>query len=472
MHWAKNVIEKQIRKNMGCSTTIMTGVPTSSLSRPINTLEHEWGKLAMRHLSESDFKKSGLTNALVRFFCLERGIFEAGLSIPRLLDDLNKWRKNAHILTPDGLPTEPDNIHMVKTAKAHYYLSRAMKNKSNTLLSNNSDFQALFNICMKLGIPLEGTEEKPQLEKKLLKAFKDVLVPNVKESETQCHDEVAVLGKEVVEDIKLDMRQTQLPTFLKTPPINFATVDHGKIGAEEYKSLAIVSLPITLIQLWGHTGIDSAYQERLDHFLHLSVAIRILSYQTITAHDINLFEYHYTQYLLGLKKLYPFCSVVPVQHLGMHIPYFLRALGPSSRYSENTPEMLIGMLEDISTNHKIGELEQTLHREVIMAANLKSSLRNTPLPAELASFSGAIEKFLGDRYPSNTPVSSTWHVSHSDDPIILDPDTYTALTNWCRQNQKKKFSRHLYLCSKIWCGNLVYQPYENSSANAFIAFRQ
>ncbi|KAG8732645.1 hypothetical protein FRC11_011855 [Ceratobasidium sp. 423] len=116
-----------------------------------------------------------------------------------------------------------------------------------------------------------GTEEKPDLEKKLLKAFKDVSNPNVKESEAQHHEEV-VLSKEV-EDIKLDMRQTQIPMFLKTPLINFATVDHGKIGAEEYKSLAIVSLPITLIWLWGHPGIDSAYQEQLDHFLHPSVAI-------------------------------------------------------------------------------------------------------------------------------------------------------------------------------------------------------
>lgn len=100
----------------------------------------------------------------------------------------------------------------------------------------------------------------------LLVLQKDESDPNAKESKAQRCEEV-VLGKEVVEEIKLDMRQTQIPTFLKTPPINFATVDHGKIGAKEYKSLAIVSLPITLIRLWGRPGIDSAYWERLDSTL-------------------------------------------------------------------------------------------------------------------------------------------------------------------------------------------------------------
>lgn len=148
------------------------------------------------------------------------------------------------------------------------------------------------------------------------------------------------------------MQGTTLPTWIKKPPINFATTDHGKIRAEEYKSLTFVSLPVTLIRLWNDAS--EPYQGRLNHFLHLSLAIRILAYQSLTPHYIFLFEYHYSQYLAGLKSLYPFCSIAVVQHLGLHIPYFLRALGPSTRYSEKTCEMFIGMLEEIPTNSKIG----------------------------------------------------------------------------------------------------------------------
>jgi hypothetical protein len=161
------------------------------------------------------------------------------------------------------------------------------------------------------------------------------------------------MGKEVVSEVKKDMECTTLPSWMKTPPVNFSTTDHGKIGAEEYKSLSILSLPVTLIRLWG--GSDSFHRDQLDHFLHLSLAVRVLAYQSLTSHDIHMFEYHYTQYLLGLKSLYPFSSIVPVQHLGLHIPYFLRNLGPSVRYSENTCEMYIGILEDISTNYKFSQ---------------------------------------------------------------------------------------------------------------------
>lgn len=165
---------------------------------------------------------------------------------------------------------------------------------------------------------------------------------------------MSVLGLEIVAEIKEDMHRTVIPSWLKNPPPNFATTDHGKLAAEEYKSLSLVSLPITLIRLWSNA--DAPFQKRLDHFLHLSVAIRILAYQSLTAHDISLFEFHYQEYLNGLKSLYPFSSIVPVQHLGLHIPYFMRELGPSTRYSENTCEMFIGILEEISTNSRLGVL--------------------------------------------------------------------------------------------------------------------
>ncbi|CAE6478853.1 unnamed protein product [Rhizoctonia solani] len=469
MHWGKNVIEKQVRENMGCSVTAPTGIPSSRpLSRPISELELEWGKLALAHSSADELSKSKLPEPLVRFLCMQRGIFEAGLNVSRLLNDLNEWRKNNHILASDGSPTSPDRNGAVQLAKTHYYLSKARKSAS--VLKSNSTVESLQQLCLKLKIPLTKKEKKPELEQLLLDATKNVSIPNVRESENVGQN-VAVLGHDVVEQVKLDMKETQFPSFLKRPPINFATVDHGKIGAEEYKSLAMVSLPITLIRLWGCLGANPAYRERLDHFLHLSVAIRILAYQTIMAHDINLFEYHYTQYLLGLKTLYPFSSIVPVQHLGLHIPYFLHALGPSSRYSENTPEMIIGILEDISTNHKIGELEQTLHREMIMAANLRSLMRNTPLPMELDQFRNVVEKFLGNRYPTSV-TASRWQTSHSGGAVVLDADTYASLAGWCQHNHKKLFGRNLYLCSQIRLGNLIYQPYHIASANGYIGFRQ
>lgn len=167
-------------------------------------------------------------------------------------------------------------------------------------------------------------------------------------------DKVAVLGKEVLAEIQNDMSLTSHPSWLKHPPKNFATISHGKIGAEEYKSLAMVSLSITLVRLWGcqPTG---PFRERLDHFLHLVLAVRILAFQSLTESDISAFDTHYREYFGALTELYPHETVTYYQHTGLHIPMFLRLLGPSTRYSENTGEMFNQMLQDVNTNFKFGE---------------------------------------------------------------------------------------------------------------------
>jgi hypothetical protein len=165
---------------------------------------------------------------------------------------------------------------------------------------------------------------------------------------------VSLLGAEILSEVRQDMSKTTLPSWLKHPPINFATVDHGKLQSEEYKSLALVSFTITLVRLWGQEGTLAPLRVHLDNFLHLMLAVRILAFQSITEQDITAFELHYGAYLEGLKTLYPLSSFNCVQHLGLHIPHFLRSLGPSTRWSESTCEQFIGMFQKISTNFKFG----------------------------------------------------------------------------------------------------------------------
>lgn len=92
MHWTKNVLEKQIHENMGCSATNAAGVPRApNLSRQISAVELAWGDLALLYQSSSDLEKSKLPEPLLRHFCRERGIFEAGLASSQMVNDLNIW---------------------------------------------------------------------------------------------------------------------------------------------------------------------------------------------------------------------------------------------------------------------------------------------------------------------------------------------------------------------------------------------
>jgi hypothetical protein len=92
MHWSRNVLERQLRENMGWSWHIPTGIPTSSrVVKPVSVLEIQWGNSAIQYLTAEQFIKAKLTAPLVRYLCNERSIFNAGLPSRRMIEDLNNW---------------------------------------------------------------------------------------------------------------------------------------------------------------------------------------------------------------------------------------------------------------------------------------------------------------------------------------------------------------------------------------------
>ncbi|EUC67074.1 transposase family Tnp2 protein [Rhizoctonia solani AG-3 Rhs1AP] len=474
MHWTKNVLEKQIRENMGASVVLGSGIPSfPPLSRPISKNELSWGKLALEHLSASELLKIGLTQPLARHLCRENGIYEAGLPSKSLLRKLNEWRMNNMFLGNDGTAHDP-NMNQVLNAKALYYLEKTISAKEKSkvsILNAHSNMSSLRYLCEHLSIGWDSSETKEHIAKRLVAEYAGTNIIWVNEQEEPGND-VAILGKEVIAEIKQEMRMTNLPGWIKKPPVNFATTEHGRIGAEEYKSLAMVSLPITLIRLWGHPGVRLELRRRLDHFLHLSLAVRILAYQSITPHDIQLFTFHYQEYLNGLKSLYPSCSITPVQHLGMHIPHFLEALGPSTRYSENIAEMFIGILQKLPTNFKMGELEQTLHRALIAASNLRALLRTHQASDVLQEFRDIVGGYLDSKFPIiDHQASGTWQTTHEGDPMQLDQTTYQALSNWAAKNFVRGYTQNLWLCTTVWRGNVKYQPYTTGLADSCVLFQ-
>ncbi|KAG9084185.1 hypothetical protein FRC06_004183 [Ceratobasidium sp. 370] len=361
MHWGKNMIDKHMRKSMEWNWALPAGIPDlgARAGPPISTLEYEWGCRAFLTLNEADFKSAKLTAPLIHYMCRQRGIFEAGLSSQRLLSDLNDWCRNVGIIDANGQLTQMARNKYSQglqpsVARAQFYASRPAATVSSVSASQKGD---LSEVCKILGLSHKGSKE--ELAKRLISYYENIHTPNmgdVAPASTQAKKKTSILGYEVLSEVKKDMEQTILPSWLKHPPIGLATVSHGKLQAEEYKSLVFVSFTLTLIRLWGqdNTIPHGPLRERLDNFLHLMLTIRILSFQSLTELDVVAFEQHYSTYLQGLKRLYPSSTFVPVQHYGLHIPQFLRALGPSTRYSESTCEQFVGMFQNISTNFKFG----------------------------------------------------------------------------------------------------------------------
>jgi hypothetical protein len=92
MHWIRNVLDKQLRRNMNWSWSLPTGIPKPPpLSRPISKLEYEWAQRVLYELDEPSFSLYKLPEPVVCHLCRERGIYEAGLSARHLMVELNLW---------------------------------------------------------------------------------------------------------------------------------------------------------------------------------------------------------------------------------------------------------------------------------------------------------------------------------------------------------------------------------------------
>ncbi|QRV87067.1 Transposase family Tnp2 protein [Ceratobasidium sp. AG-Ba] len=355
MHWSRNICEKQLRECMDWNWKNLTGVPSApSLPfGPVSDLEYEWGKKALHCLNTQDFMASKLTSGLTHYLCRQLGIYEAGVSVEGMLLVLDEWRKDTEIIGADGELIDKAEgrakKESVALARSHFYLSKA---GTASYVDSHINAPELLALCQKFGLETGG--KKKELAERLFTYHSRIKVNYLPETYPTKKASVSVLGGDILIEVQNDMGRTTLPRWLKHPPKHFANASSKSLKAEEWKSLATVSFVFTLVRVWGNLPSTNELRQRLDHFLHLVLCVRILAFQSLVESDIDAFEHHYHTYLDGLTKLYPYEKRTSVQHAGLHIPTFLRALGPSTRYSESTCEMFIGLLQDISTNFKFG----------------------------------------------------------------------------------------------------------------------
>ena len=162
-----------------------------------------------------------------------------------------------------------------------------------------------------------------------------------------------VLGKNILEAVWDDMARTELPSWMSPAPRNWGTATRGKLTADQWKVVATVHLPITLIRLWG-TDQDRRFL-MLCNFMDLSAAIQLANQRIITEKHIIDYERLILRYLQGMKILFKDTPLQPIHHVSMHAGEFLRLFGPT--HSVRTPgfERFNERLGLQNTNMKSGE---------------------------------------------------------------------------------------------------------------------
>ena len=66
-----------------------------------------------------------------------------------------------------------------------------------------------------------------------------------------------VLSSEDMAEIWADLETILTPTWMMSVPHNLGNPAHGKLKADQWRTLGTVHLPLSLICLWGSVDIDN-----------------------------------------------------------------------------------------------------------------------------------------------------------------------------------------------------------------------
>lgn len=170
---------------------------------------------------------------------------------------------------------------------------------------------------------------------------------------------VAGLSLADVQAIRKDLSDTIKPSWVTSLPKDLGSKRHGKLKADQWRTVATVFLPTTLIPRWSPAADDvkdGVRLEMLDNTMDLVNAVILATKRAITEQDCESYMKYMSRYLADLKRLYPHLQLRPVHHAALHLGEFLRMYGPVYGWWTFPFERLIGVLQKIETNNKQGDI--------------------------------------------------------------------------------------------------------------------
>ena len=160
--------------------------------------------------------------------------------------------------------------------------------------------------------------------------------------------------------LRSDIENMVTPSWLTSVPANLGEPSHGKLKADQWRTLSTTYLPVSLVRLWNQLedGDDRRSQQckkLLEVTLSLISAVVIASSRTISQEKADLYLHHMQNYLKGLRELFPQYRFLPNQHMALHLSEYLKLYGPVHSWWTFPFERLIGILQRIPNNFQNGQ---------------------------------------------------------------------------------------------------------------------
>jgi hypothetical protein len=169
----------------------------------------------------------------------------------------------------------------------------------------------------------------------------------------------AVLTPEEMSSLRSDIEHMYTPSWLTSVPINLGEPSHGKLKADQWRTLGTTYLPISLIHLWDKIEHNDQRSLQCNKLLAVTLslisAVIVASSRTTSQENTDLYLHHMQMYLNGLRELFPRYKFLPNQHMALHLAEYLQLYGPVHSWWTFPFERLIGMLQHIPNNFQDGE---------------------------------------------------------------------------------------------------------------------
>jgi hypothetical protein len=160
--------------------------------------------------------------------------------------------------------------------------------------------------------------------------------------------------------IQNDIAATTRPRWHAAPPANLGQVSHGKLKADEWRSCFEFDVPVSLLRIETQRIAsgkqpDQNREKLVDSTFLLAIAIHWATSNHTSKKHVESYTKTMKDYLKTLKDLRPNQRFRPNHVNALLIGNYLRLYGPVRGWWMFPFERVIGELQRVSTNNKLGE---------------------------------------------------------------------------------------------------------------------
>jgi hypothetical protein len=167
---------------------------------------------------------------------------------------------------------------------------------------------------------------------------------------------------EVMQTIRDVISQTTVPSWVSSVPRNFGDASTGTLKADEWRTLITIHFPIALIFAWGELAshpspyVTARLHDVLEHTMLLVSVIVIACKRNMSEYRCQAYLQCMTRYLSTLISIHPHATHRPYGHMSLHLPHFFTLFGPARAFWTYPFERLIGQIQRLISNHRIGKI--------------------------------------------------------------------------------------------------------------------